>query len=164
MVMAKVFTGRYSGTIDGSFVVFLIGMRVNRILALSKWVPVARAMGPMLSELYANRNTGFLHAETMLTWRGVALVQYWKSFEQLHAYAHARDAKHLPAWAAFNRSVGSDGSVGIWHETYQVAAGSYESVYANMPQWGLARAGEHMEAVGRMKDARSRIGAAVLEK
>jgi hypothetical protein len=164
MVMAKVFTGRYSGTIDGSFVVFLIGMRVNRILALSKWVPVARAMGPMLSELYANRNTGFLHAETMLTWRGVALVQYWKSFEQLHAYAHARDAKHLPAWAAFNRSVGSDGSVGIWHETYQVTAGSYESIYANMPRWGLAAAGEQVEAVGRMKDARSRVGAAGLEK
>lgn len=162
--MAKVFAGRYSASIDGPFVVFLIGLRVNRVLALSKWVPVARAMGPMLSELYANRNSGFLHAETMLTWRGVALVQYWKSFEQLHAYAHARDAKHMPAWAAFNRRVGSDGSVGIWHETYQVAAGSYESVYANMPQWGLARAGEHMEAVGRMKDARSRIGAAVLEK
>jgi len=162
--MAKVFAGRYSGTIDGSFVVFLIGMRVNRILALSKWVPVARAMGPMLSELYANRNTGFLHAETMLTWRGVALVQYWKSFEQLHAYAHARDAKHLPAWAAFNRSVGSDGSVGIWHETYQVAAGSSESIYANMPRWGLAAAGEQVEAVGRMKDARSRVGAAGLEK
>ena len=162
--MAKVFTGRYSGTIDGSFVVFLIGMRVNRILALSKWVPVARAMGPMLSELYANRNTGFLHAETMLTWRGVALVQYWRSFEQLHAYAHARDAKHLPAWAAFNRSVGSDGSVGIWHETYQVAAGSYESVYANMPRWGLAVAGKPVEAVGRMENARSRMGSAVLEK
>ncbi len=158
--MAKVYAGRYSGTIDGPFVVFLIGLRVNQILALSKWVPVARAMGPMISELYANKSSGFLHAETMLTWRSVTMVQYWRSFEQLHAYAHARDAEHLPAWAAFNRSVGSDGSVGIWHETYQVAAGSYESVYANMPRRGLARAGEHVEAVGRMKDAQSRMGAA----
>jgi hypothetical protein len=45
-----------------------------------------------------------------------------------------------------------------------VTAGSYESIYANMPRWGLAAAGEQVEAVGRMKDARSRVGAAGLEK
>jgi hypothetical protein len=156
--MAKVFTGRYSARMDGPFVVFLIGMRVNRLWALHKWIPVARAMPPMLRELYANKESGFLRAEFMVTWRGVATIQYWRSFEHLHAYAHARNAKHLPAWAAFNRSVGSDGSVGIWHETYQVAAGQYECVYANMPRWGLAAAGEHLPAVGRLNDARSRMG------
>jgi hypothetical protein len=158
--MAKVFAGRYTARMDGPFVVFLIGMRVNRLWALHKWVPVARAMPPMLRELYANKESGFISAEFYVTWRGVATVQYWRSFEQLHAYAHARDAKHLPAWAAFNRSVGSDGSVGIWHETYQVAAGWYECVYANMPRWGLAVAGDHVQAVGRMNDAKSRMGGA----
>jgi len=34
--MAKVFAGRYSATIKGPFVVFLIGMRVNKIWALHK--------------------------------------------------------------------------------------------------------------------------------
>jgi len=155
--MPNVFAGRYAAKIEGSFVVFLIGMRINRLLAIHKWVPVARAMGPMLRELYTDKGLGFLHAETMLTWRGVALVQYWRSFDQLVAYAHARDAKHLPAWAAFNRSVGNNGSVGVWHETYQVAAGQSECVYVNMPLWGLAAAGQHVSAVGRMKDARSRM-------
>jgi hypothetical protein len=87
-------------------------------------------------------------------------VQYWRSCEHLHAYAHARDAKHLQAWAAYNRAVGGNGSVGVWHETYQVSPGRYECVYANMPRWGLAAAGEHVPAVGRMNDAKSRMRAA----
>jgi|ERR1700678_2174634 hypothetical protein len=157
--MAKVFAGRFSATMDGPFVVFLIGMRVNKLWAVHKWMPVALAMPRMLRELYANKSLGFLHTEFAFTWRGVATIQYWRSFEQLHAYAHARDAKHLPAWAAFNRAVGGNGGVGVWHETYQVAPSGYECVYVNMPQWGLAGAGEHVQAVGRMKDAKTRMGA-----
>jgi Domain of unknown function (DUF4188) len=156
--MAKIFPGRYSAQIEGPFVVFLIGMRINRLLAFGKWVPVAKAMGPMVRELYANKELGFLHVETSMAWRTVTQIQYWRSFEHLHAYAHARNAAHLPAWAAFNRSVGSDGTVGIWHETYQVAAGNYECVYANMPRYGLAVAGEQVPAVGRMSDAKGRMG------
>jgi len=157
--MSTIFAGRYSAQVEGPFVVFLIGMRINKLLYLHKWIPVARAMGPMIRELYANKESGFLHTEAFLTWRGVALVQYWRSFEHLHAYAHARDANHLPAWTAFNRSVGNNGSVGIWHETYQVAANQYECVYGNMPRWGLANAGEHVPAIGRMNSAKSRMGA-----
>jgi hypothetical protein len=158
--MAKILAGRYTATIEGPFVVFLIGMRVNKLWALHKWVPVARAMPPMIAELTANKESGFLYAEFVMHWRGVATVQYWRSFEQLHAYAHARDAKHLPAWAAYNRAVAGNGSVGVWHETYQVAAGSYESIYVNMPRWGLPKAGEHVQAVGRMNDAKGRMGRA----
>jgi hypothetical protein len=155
--MSRIFPGRYAARMEGPFVIFIIGLRVNRLLALGKWIPVARAMGPMLQELYADPQLGFLHAETSVAWRGVTMLQYWRSFEHLHAYAHARNAAHLPAWAEFNRRVGSDGTVGIWHETYKVAAGEYECVYGNMPLIGLARAGEHVPAVGRMADARSRM-------
>jgi len=158
--MSTIFAGRYSAQVEGPFVVFLIGMRINKLLYPHKWIPVARAMWPMIRELYANKESGFLHTEAFLTWRGVALVQYWRSFDHLHAYAHARDANHLPAWTAFNRSVGNNGSVGIWHETYQVAANQYECVYGNMPRWGLANAGEHVPAIGRMNSAKSRMGAA----
>ncbi len=63
----------------------------------------------------------------------------------------------LPAWKAFNQSIGSDGTVGIWHETYQVAAGQYEWIYANMPRFGLATAGGHEPATGHLRDARSRM-------
>jgi hypothetical protein len=111
----------------------------------------------MLAELRRDPSLGLIHAEFFLYWRGVAVVQYWRSLEQLHAYAHARNAAHLPAWAEFNRRVGSDGSVGIWHETYTVAPGQYETIYANMPRFGLSGAFPHLPVIGRLDSARSRI-------
>lgn len=155
--MAKVFPGRYTATSVKPFVVFLIGMRVNRVFALRSWVRVASAMGPMIAELKRNSDLGLLHAEFFVCWRGVGVLQNWCSFEQLHAYAHARDAKHLPAWAEFNRRIGGNGSVGIWHETYTVAPGQYESIYANKPRFGLADAAEHLIVTGRLNGARDRI-------
>ena len=56
--------------------------------------------------------------------------------------------------------IGGDGSVGIWHETYQVQAGGYECIYGNMPLWGLGKVGEHVPVVGRMETAKSRMGQA----
>jgi hypothetical protein len=156
--MSQVFPGRYTAHIEGPFVVFLIGMRINRLLAFHKWIPVAKAMPGMLDELRRNRESGFLGAELFLNWRGVSVAQYWRSFEHLHTYAHAREALHLPAWAAFNRAVGGDGSVGVWHETYAVQPGNFECIYANMPRFGLAQASEHMPVVSRMDTARARIG------
>jgi fumigallin biosynthesis monooxygenase-like protein len=155
--MVTLHPGRYTAVIEGPFVVFLIGFRVNRLLAVRKWLPVAKAMGPMLKELYAKPSLGFLAAHTSLYWRGVMVTQYWRSFDHLVAYAQSRDSIHLPAWKAFNQSVGSDGTVGIWHETYQVAEGNYESVYVNMPRFGLSAAGTHEPATGHRRDARSRM-------
>jgi hypothetical protein len=155
--MAKVFPGRFTAQCEEPFVVFLIGMRVNRIFDL-RWIRVARAMPPMLAELKRTPDLGLLHIEPFFYWRGVGILQYWRSFEHLHAYAHARDAHHLPAWAEFNRRIGADGSVGIWHETYVVGAGQFESVYANMPRFGLASAVNHVSVTGRLDSARGRIG------
>jgi len=155
--MPNLYPGRYTTSIEGPFVVFLIGFRVNRLFALGKWVPVAKAMPPMLKELYANPSLGFLAGYYSVYWRGVMVTQYWRSFDHLLAFAQARDAAHLPAWKAFNQSVGSEGSVGIWHETYRIAAGQYESIYANMPRFGLAVAGTHEPASGHLHDARSRM-------
>jgi len=156
--LARVMNGRYTADTEEPFVVFVIGMRVNELLAVRKWVPTARAMAPMLRELYAEPETGFLGAETFLYWRGVALIQYWRSFEDLERFARDRDSSHLPAWRRFNRSVSSDGSVGIWHETFLVEQGSYEAVYANMPVFGLAKATSHVPATGRRETARQRLG------
>ena len=50
--MAKVMPGRYTAQIDEPFVVFLIGMRINKWLAFSKWIPTAMAMVPMLRTLF----------------------------------------------------------------------------------------------------------------
>ena len=154
--MAKVFPGRFTAQYDEPFVVFLIGVRINRLFDL-RWLRVARAMPPMIAELKRDPAVGFLHAEFFLYWRGVAVVQYWRSFDQLHAYAHARNANHLPAWAEFNRRVGVDGSVGIWHETYSVARGHFECIYANMPRFGMAAASQHLPVTGRLDSASLRI-------
>lgn len=154
--MAKLNPGRYTGKIEGPFVVFIIGMRINKFWKFHKWVPVARAMGPMIQELYSHPELGFLHTEFSLTWRGIMLTQYWRSFEQLEAYA--RGGIHLDAWKAFNRAVGNDGTVGIFHETYLVQENQYECVYNNMPRFGLGRAGEHVSVSGASETARRRLG------
>jgi hypothetical protein len=111
----------------------------------------------MLVELAKNPVAGLLHARTHFGLRGAMVVQYWRSFEHLHAYSTDSSRAHLPAWRAFNRAVGSDGDVGIWHETYLVRAGDYENVYNNMPAYGLGRAGQLHEASGRRHSAKGRL-------
>jgi hypothetical protein len=155
--MARVIPGRFTAQIDEPFVIFMIGMRVNRPLAFRKWVPTARAMGPMLRELYDNPQKGFLGAEQFFYWPGAALVQYWRSFDDLERFARDPNDPHLPAWRRFNETVGTDGSVGIWHETYAVEAGHHETIYNNMPIFGLAKATQHVPARGRLETARRRM-------
>ena len=101
---------------------------------------IARAMPRMIKELSRQPELGFIHAEAWFS-RTIILVQYWRSMEQLLAYAKSKESAHLPAWQAFNKSVGTGGSVGIWHETYMVSPGTYENVYVNMPAFGLGKAG-----------------------
>jgi Domain of unknown function (DUF4188) len=155
--MPTIFPGRYAAQIDGPFVVFLIGVRINRLLAVNKWLPVTKAMGPMLQELSAKPELGMLGFHASVYWPGAMVTQYWRSFDQLVDYAQNRNAAHLPAWKAFNQSIGNDGTVGVWHETYQVSAGQYETVLVNMPRFGLAVAGNHEPATGHLRDARTRM-------
>ena len=81
------------------------------------------------------------------------MIQYWRSAEDLERFAHSPQETHLPAWQRFNRAVGKDGSVGIWHETFQVAAGQYEAIYGNMPRFGLAQATAHVPVAKRGESA-----------
>ena len=60
----------------------------------------------------------------------------------------------------FNRAVGDNGDVGVYHETYQVKAGQYEVVYGNMPVFGLAAASAHVPVAKRGATAAERIGRA----
>ena len=76
-------------------------------------------------------------------------MQYWRSFEHLTAYSRNRDQTHYPYWVKFNKEIGSNGDIGIWHETFLVRAGEYECIYNNMPLRGLAKAATHIDATGR---------------
>lgn len=53
---------RLTASLDGEFVVFLIGMRVNRPLRIDKWLPVVTAMTRMIGELREQPHLGLLHA------------------------------------------------------------------------------------------------------
>lgn len=160
MTVADIIQKRVCAEIEGDFVVFLIGMRINKLWKVWKWWPVATAMPRMLIELSKNPSLGLLHARTLAGFPVVTVIQYWRSFEALEAYAKSRDAAHLPAWREFNQAIGSNGDVGIWHETFVVKAGAFESVYNNMPRFGLGLAGGIVDAVGARQDARLRIRAA----
>ena len=149
---------RLTARFEGGFVVFLIGMRINNPLLINKWWPVATAMPRMLKELERQPELGFLHAEMWFS-RTLILLQYWRSMDQLMNYATAKEAAHLPAWQAFNRQIGTNGAVGIWHETYQVSPGTYENVYVNMPPFGLGGAGTLHQAKGNLKSAADRLAA-----
>jgi len=156
--MADIIAQRMAAKIEGDFVVFLIGMRVNRWWKIAGWGPIVAAMPKMLAELAAHPELGLLHARNHFGLPNLMVVQYWRSFEQLADYAADRTKAHLPAWKAFNQKIGSNGDVGIWHETYLVKAGAYETVYNNMPRFGLAQAGEAVPATGQMVSAKGRLG------
>lgn len=148
--------GRYTATIEGDFVVFLIGARINHWRKVGKWLPVARAMTRMQREIAEHPGIGCLHIENF-NGRVTLSVQYWRSFEHLERFARSAEWSHLRAWKDFNRLIRDSGEVGVWHETYRVKAGEYEAIYANMPVFGLAGAGDHASLLRSSTSAR-RIG------
>jgi hypothetical protein len=145
---APIIDRRICAEIEGPFVLFLIGIRINRLWKVGSWWPTFMAMGPMVAELSRRPDLGLLHSRTHPGFPSTMLVQYWRSLDHLQAFATGRDQLHLPAWQRFNKAVGSNGDVGIWHETYLIQPGQYESVYNNMPRWGLGAAGTIHDATG----------------
>lgn len=77
---AVVYRGRYTTEIPHDFVVFLIGMRLNRPWKVHKWFPVFLAMPRMLRWLDQHPEAGLLQWHHAWV-NGPAVVQYWRSFE-----------------------------------------------------------------------------------
>jgi Domain of unknown function (DUF4188) len=154
--MAEIMDSRATAHIDGDFIVFLIGMRINKPWKAHKWLPMLQTMPRMLKELEAAPpEVGFL-GHNGLSLKHV--VQYWRSFDHLEQYARNRSRLHWPAWVEFNRRMkNSRGDIGIWHETYCVRAGEFEAVYSGMPLFGLAKAGRRAIVTADEESARSRL-------
>ena len=55
---------RMTSRIDGKFVVFMIGMRINHPWRPDRWLPTALAMPRMVRELAAHPELGCLGAES----------------------------------------------------------------------------------------------------
>lgn len=154
--------GRYTANYPDDFVVFFIGIRINQLWRLNEWVPVARAAFAMNKELKAMPNTPLLENRTMQTVtdpRVLMFIQYWRSVEELEAWANDKNRTHRPAQKEFFRRTAYNGHVGVWHETYLVKAGEFEAIYANMPRMGLAAAGEYRD-LRPNSTLRDRVGTA----
>ncbi len=144
--MAKAFPVRYTAQADDDFVLFLVGMRVNKPWKVNRWWPVASATPKMLRTLGQHPELGCLGYQSWFG-RTTLLVQYWRDFDSLDRFARDKELPH------------HSGDVGIWHETYRVNAGAYEAVYGNMPVFGLAAATTHVPVGRKAHTAAARIGA-----
>ncbi len=157
----NVVTGRQSAAIEGEHVVFMLGMRINRLRAVRRWLAVILAMGRMQRELAQDPEIGLLGGSQLWGpgWRQFTVIQYWRGFEELKAYAADPQHAHRPAWRAFNeRARASGGAVGVWHETYLVGPGRQESVYVDMPPTLLGRATGVVPIARRGERAAERLG------
>ncbi|HKU42334.1 MAG TPA: DUF4188 domain-containing protein [Polyangiales bacterium] len=143
--------------IEGDFVVFLIGARLNKLWKLWDFKWLGEQMQAMVNELSKRPESGFLGYESWVS-RSPVMIQYWRSEAQLIAYARQRDATHYPAWVRFNRELAKRENVGIWHETYLIKAGNYECIYNNMPPFGLARVSSMLDAHGTHATSSGRLG------
>lgn len=157
--MAAIDTDRVTPDIPEGAVTFLIGMRINRVLQVWKWVPVTIAMTRMLIELAKAPELGLRgRPRTFVSGRMILVWQQWTSFEALEAYARAAEHAHVPAWKDFNRRSRGNAAVGIFHETHVVGPTTCEALYVNMPPAGLVAAFGSAPADGRMRTARGRMG------
>ena len=59
------------------------------------------------------------------------------SVEALERFAQHPERTHMPAWKVFYRRIAKAKGIGIFHETYRVDADAHESIYVNMPEFGL---------------------------
>jgi fumigallin biosynthesis monooxygenase-like protein len=156
MTMAEVAGRRMKAEIEGDFVVFLIGARISKLQLVRSFIDLGgrRGMKHMLDYLVERPEKGLLALEMGIP----TIVQYWRSFEHLEAFARDKDDPHLEIWRQYWRRVGRSERTGIWHETYLVRAGEYEAVYGNMPPHGLGKAGRVVPA-SESSSARERLGA-----
>jgi Domain of unknown function (DUF4188) len=148
---------RMTADIEGDFVVFVIGLHINKPAQVHRWWSAVRAGRHLDALLRRDPASGLLNSRLVIGARGPMFVQVWRGFDDLERFARATDGPHRAAWAAFNRAAGRSGEVGLWHETYLVPAARYEAVYLNTPAVGLAAAGTYVPIARRGDTARERV-------
>lgn len=136
---------QYSARCTGDFVVFLIGIRPNSAFPLTKsFADVGKAFQDMIAELEADRTLGYMGGDAYVGANDrkstVMTVQYWRSYEALQKWTHTKMGVHVKTMLEYMKQDRIEGLNGIWHETYKIRDGEYESIYAHMPPIGLALA------------------------
>ena len=119
-------------------VVFLIGTRCNH--PLGAFAPGFKDLGDYFQGMQKSleehaEEYGFLGATSWLNSNQrsskseLMNVCYFRSVEGLHAFAHSKH--HREGWNWWNKNVKQFPHISIYHETYHVPAGHYESIYVN---------------------------------
>lgn len=138
--MSDIRQGRWTAKIEGDFVVFILGARLDLRNPVRSLVDLGgrRGIQHMLKYLTEHPEKGLLGYEQT----GLTTIQYWRSFEHLERFAKDTDDPHLDVWRSYWKRLGRSPRTGVWHETFLVRAGEYEAIYGNMPPRGLGRATE----------------------
>lgn len=138
-------TGNYgSKPADSGMVVFLIGTRINHPMGL--FAPGAKELGDYFQgmtkslEEHAEQYgflgmTSWLNSNTREASNELMQVGYFRNIEGLHAFAHSEH--HREGWMWFNKHVKQYPHLAIFHETYEVPKGKWESIYVNSHLSGI---------------------------
>lgn len=155
--MIAIMKGRRTARTDEEFVVFIMGMRINRWWMIHCWRPVILAMTGMTHEFVQQPKRGWLGSKAWFE-RAVAIIQHLWPFDAPATYTKAQDRSHVPTLAGFNRKIGNDGTIGICNETYRIAPGWCGNVFANMPAFLLGNCTTLKQAKGEFATAAGQMG------
>ncbi len=151
--MTDIIQGRKTVHNQQELVVLLIGARINKWWLLPLALPILAKMRSMQRELLADPASGLLAIQSF----GSVDVMYFRSAEDVTRYANDRKQTHQPTAKRFFQKLFQNQAVGVWHETFVVPAGNYESVYLNMPRHGMGQFMPLVDATGPLATAERRL-------
>ncbi len=137
--------GKYgSKPADSDIVVFLIGTRNNHPLGMfAPGVQDFMKLFPsMVGDLDKTRDefgflgmTNYMNSSDRTTGSEIMEVCYFRTVEGLHNFAHS--PYHRAAWDWWNKNWKQHPHLSIFHETYHVPKGNWESIYINSHVSGI---------------------------
>jgi hypothetical protein len=158
--VAHIESGRKTVENQRDLVVFLIGARINKWWLLPIALPLLIRMRTMQLELLADPESGLLGIQAL----GSTSLMYFRSHDDLIRYAGDSKKTHKPTAKSFFQKIFRNEAIGVWHETFVVPGGNYESLYINMPKFGMGKVlplvdahGERATAASRLKDATAHL-------
>jgi hypothetical protein len=132
-------------------IVIYLGQRVNSLRGLKTLLSFRAKISKSVD---AHPDGLLLHENLMysLIPPHSGIRQYWRDFDSLERWA--RSLPHKAWWREFLRDTGG---TGFWHEAY-FRGGQVESVYMDMPAFGLSKFAPLKAARGSLFSARRRLG------
>lgn len=137
--------GRYGNKpANNDIVVFLIGTRCNHALGMfapgvqelnNYFIQMSKELDEHADEFGFLGMTSWLNSSDRTTNSEILEVCYFRSVEGLHKFAHSQ--YHRPAWDWWNKHVKNFPHLSIFHETYHVPKGNWESIYVNSHVSGI---------------------------